>query len=483
MHRAARTCGTAVLVLLATAGCAAKNEMSRGGAEAPAAFSAGAAPPGSETPAPAAADDEALAAAASSAGHLEQQALVDLVLRRNPTLEAARQAWVAARARPGQVTSLDDPMLGYSFAPLSIGSSRVPYGQTFDVSQRLPWPGVLRLQGESAQREAEARGHDYETLRLDLALSAVALFDELYLVDRALDINAHHVHLLEDFKRVATAQYAAGLLSQRDPIQAEVELAHLAHQGIELATQRRVTVAGLNALLHRSPRAPLPPPPSSLALENLPPMGGEEELAARLEEEAIAARPELASAAAEIRARYAEADLAGLEGYPAFDLMFSYNSMWADEAHRWMTGVRINVPLWRDRIEAARGEARARALAAEAKRRAMEDDVRAAVRQSVDRLHEARHVLELYRDRLLPAAADQVRAARAGVETGRDSFLALIEAEKNLRDVELGLETALATVDRRRAELERTLGRVAGGADESTWLAAPVASTAVGEGR
>jgi outer membrane protein TolC len=211
-------------------------------------------------------------------------------------------------------------------------------------------------------------------------------------------------------------------------------------------------------------------------------MGGEEELAARLEEEAIAARPELASAAAEILARHAEADLAGLEGYPAFDLMFSYNSMWADEAHRWMTGVRINVPLWRDRIEAAGAEARARALAAEAKRRAMEDDVRAAVRQSVDRLHEARHVLDLYRDRLLPAAADQVRAARAGVETGRDSFLALIEAEKNLRDVELGLETTRATVDRRRAELERTLGRVAGGADESTWTA-PVASAATGEGR
>ncbi|HPG28271.1 MAG TPA: TolC family protein, partial [Myxococcota bacterium] len=92
----------------------------------------------------------------------------------------------------------------------------------------------------------------------------------------------------------------------------------------------------------------------------------------------------------------------------------------------------------------------------------IEDEVRLGVQSGVDRLKEARHVERLYRDLLLPAARDQVGAARSGFETGRNSFLALIDAERNLLEVELGYEEALANLGRRRAELDRARGRVPG---------------------
>jgi len=63
---------------------------------------------------------------------------------------------------------------------------------------------------------------------------------------------------------------------------------------------------------------------------------------------------------------------------------------------------------------------------------------------------------------LVPAARDQVQAARSGFETGTNSFLALIDAERNLLNVELGHEEALANLGRRRAELDRALGRIPG---------------------
>jgi len=68
--------------------------------------------------------------------------------------------------------------------------------------------------------------------------------------------------------------------------------------------------------------------------------------------------------------------------------------------------------------------------------------------------------VELYRGRLLPALGDQIRAARAGFETGQNSFLTLIEAERNQRSVRLGFEEALTDFYRRRAELDRALGRM-----------------------
>jgi outer membrane protein TolC len=388
--------------------------------------------------------------------------LVEAVLQRNPSLAAAHAAWNAARARPSQMSALDDPMFAYSIAPLSIGSSRVDFGEQVDVSQRFPWPGKLRVEGEVAVREAEVRWHDYEAARLDLAVAAVDLLDEYYVIARALEINADHVRLLEDFKRAAITQYSAGLLSQQDPLQAEVELAHLEHRTIELVTQKRVTEARLNALLHRAPNAPLPPPPATLHLAAAWEPSDElsDEAAARLEDIAVAKHPEVAAARADIRAREADIRLAAFEAYPSFGVMASYNSMWGDEKHRWMAGFDLNLPVWRDRIEAVRSEARARLIEAEARRRAVEDTVRSSVRQIFEALREAHHVLVLYRSRLLPAAQDQVRAAGAGLQTGMNSFVALIGAEKNLRDVELGYEESIAALDRRLAELARAIGQL-----------------------
>lgn len=453
--------GAAAVVLVAAAGCASKTiepKTTPSTARSPAAPVVAGEPSSRSMPEPSVESDSPVFASE----HLDRATLVDAVLRRNPSLAAARAAWEAARARPIQVATLDDPMIGYGIAPLSIGSSKVDFGEQADISQRLPWPGKLRSKGDAARGEAEARWHDYEAAKLDLALAAVDLLDDYYVTARALEINDDHVRLLRDFKSSATSLYSAGVLSQQDPLQAEVELAHLEHREVELVTQRRVIVARLNALLRRAPGAALPPPPRTLSLAETwePSVALSDETAVRLEDSAVAVHPAVTAAAAEIRARQAEVRLAGLEAYPDFGVTGSYNSMWAENPHRWMVGFNLNVPLWRNRIDAARSEARARVLEAEAVRRAVEDEVRSRVRETFEELREAHHVLMLYRSRLLPAGRDQVRAAHAGVDTGTNSFLALIMAERNLRDVELGYEEAIATVDRRLAELARAVGRL-----------------------
>ncbi len=397
---------------------------------------------------------------ASFGEELDRDALVAAVLRRNPSIDGARQAWKAAVARPPQVSALEDPMLTYGFAPGSIGSRQVDYGETVELIQRLPWPGKLRLKSEAAAGEADARFQDLEQAKLEIALKASTLFDDYYLVSRAVELNKEHVRLLEELKQAAAAQYAAGTLSPLDPIQAEVELAHLAHQDVVLAAERRVTIARINALLHRPPAAVLPPAPKQLlavdhAGDIVRAAGAD---LASLEELAILRRPEIAAADAEIRARAAEASLARLEGFPDFGVMGQYNSMWADEEHRWMAGFEMSLPIWRQRIRAAQTEAEALLLAARRQREGIEDEVRSEFRQSYERILEAHHILELVEDRMLPAASDQLRVSRAGLESGRSSFTSLIEAERNLRNVQLSYEESRATLGKRIAELARQVG-------------------------
>ena len=195
--------------------------------------------------------------------HLERGTLIEAVLARNPSVNAARQALRAALAEIPQATALDDPMVGYELAPLSIAGD-APFGQVVSIRQKLPFPGKRRLAGEVALAMAEADGAELGAVQLELAEMASELYDEYFVNARALEITAQHKVLLEQMKKSAEAQYVAGRAAQQDPIQAEVELAQLERERIMLDAERDQIIAGLNGLVHRAPSSALPPPPVEL---------------------------------------------------------------------------------------------------------------------------------------------------------------------------------------------------------------------------
>jgi len=148
--------------------------------------------------------------------------------------------------------------------------------------------------------------------------------------------------------------------------------------------------------------------------------------------------------------------------------MASYNSMWMDGQHRLMVGVGVNLPVWRKRVRAGVAEAEARLDQARSERAAAEDEVRSSLRQAYDRLHELRQSVELYQSRLLPATADQARAALAAFKTSQTSFLSVIEAERNQRTAEMDFVEILRDYSRTRSELDRAAGLMPGGSPAVT---------------
>jgi outer membrane protein TolC len=137
--------------------------------------------------------------------------------------------------------------------------------------------------------------------------------------------------------------------------------------------------------------------------------------------------------------------------------------MWMDTAHRWMTGVAVDLPVWRKRLDAAEAEAEARLAQVRNEREAREVQVQAEVEAALANYHETLHHLELQRNRLLPASRDQIRAAGASFEAGQGGFLDVIDAERDLREAELMEHRMLAEAHQRRAALERALGRLPAG--------------------
>jgi outer membrane protein TolC len=285
---------------------------------------------------------------------------------------------------------------------------------------------------------------------------ASTLFDDHYLAARALEVNEHHRALLEEIERVALARYESGEGSQQEPLEAEVALARLAQEEVTLRTGQHVTAEQINVLLHQPPDHPLPPPPQQLSLP-----AREDDRAAR-RAAALEASPELRAAQARVRGRESAVALARREFLPDFMLMGAYDRLWQERELQPFVGLSMNVPLRRARRAAALDEARAELERAQHERAGLEDEIRFSVESGAERLAEARTVLALYEERLLPAARDRLEAAGAGFEAGRSDFQALVDAERELRELELGVEQARAEVSRRYAELEKATGNLPG---------------------
>lgn len=396
------------------------------------------------------------AALFTSDKELDRSALVAAVLARNPSVAAAREALRAALAEIPQATALEDPMVGYEVAPLSVRGD-APFGQVVSVRQKLPFPGKRRLAGAAALAMAEAEAAGIGVVRLELAQLASELYDDYYVAARALEINAHHRGLFEQMKKSAEAQYVAGRAAQQDPIQAEVELARLERDRISLEAERDQIVARFNGLLHRAPSTALPPPPAELALATAP-----TGTSAELQDLALRRRPQREAAKARIRAARAKIDVAERAYYPDFELMGSYNSMWDMTEHQWMVGVMIDLPIQRGRRRAAVEQAAAESARMRFEDERLVDEIRVEVDRAHRRVVEAQALVDVHVNKLVPAARAQVDAARAGFTSAQNSFLAVVEAQENLRESELELAKARAELSRRRAALARVVGFIPG---------------------
>ena len=399
------------------------------------------------TPTPRARADALPPLSAPGAAALDRSALIRAVLARNPSLAAGEAAVRAAEARAAGAGSFADPSLTYALAPRSL--ARGPRsGHRVELAQPIASWGKRGLARDAARGEAAATQFELAALRLDLALAASQLYDDYYFAARGLAVNAVHRGLVDDLLAAALARYEAGRAPKQAPLAAELEAARLEHREVELLALQRITAAQLNALLHRSPDAELPPAPAALAAPAHSPPNA---LASE--------RPELRAAAARSTAREAEAALARRERIPDVTLMAGYDGMWDAPEMRPMLGFEIALPLQRARRRAAIAEADALHEQAASEQARAESEAQLALAIARERLAEAEHALGILRDQVLPAARDQSEALQSALAAGRAEFADALEAERSWYEAELEAEQALVEASRRAAELNRALGK------------------------
>jgi outer membrane protein TolC len=389
---------------------------------------------------------------------LPEQALVEQVLVRNPTLAQMVAAWRAASARYPLVTSLEDSMLAGTIGPgtIALDDPGIKFAWRLEVSQKLPYPGKRKLRGDNALAEASAAGHDVVDTRLQLIGSARMAYYDNYLVECGLEVNEQSLALLRKFRDSARGRYENRTAPEQDVLQADVEIGREQDLRLDLEETRRIVVARLNTLLHLAPDTPLPPPARQVNVaDGLPD-------APALRAAALARRPDLNALADHIRAGEASLGLAHKEFYPDFEPFFMYDRFVGNnEASKdlaSMLGLRVNLPVYRARHAGAVAEAEARIAQCRAELARQADQVRFQVQQAYAQVQRSERSVRLYEETILRKARLNVEAALSAYITGRVPLLSLVEAERNLVMLQDSYDEAVADYFRRRATLEHVVG-------------------------
>jgi len=380
----------------------------------------------------------------SPAAKLTLQTALDLAEKQNLDLAAARERRAVAAAGVRIARQIPNPTFNFTALrdtphegvfidqPLEIGGQR---GHRIDLARQEG--GLTEV--EIAALERQVRRNTREAFyNLAFARAESARLTEV-------------LKLAQRLQQIARERFEAGAVAQLEVIQASLE-ASRADADLRVAQQEEnVSLSQLNALLNEPAQTPWE---LGEALSSLPtPV-----LLPDLIRRAYTSNAELEHVAQEMKVEQSRRGLLSAQRIPNLELQFGTDF---NAPRDFNVGPRSQVglmlPLFtRNQGEIAQSFANQRVLAAaaEATKRAVAGRVEAAY---FDLVAQQTRV-EINRQTLLPAARQLESLAEESYRAGRSNILAVIDAQRNVQEVERNYLVSLTALHTARAVLEETVG-------------------------
>ena len=386
---------------------------------------------------------------------LRLQWVIDETLKNNPNIQVFLNRWEASQEAIARATSLDDPMVNFHTwnveSPVRVTPDWDRAERRGVVSQKVPFPGKLRLRGKIAEGDSNIAKKDWEQQVLEMLARVKGAYYQLRHLYYVIDINEEVKDLLGRFAAVAETRYKVGRAPQRDVLAAQVEIARIIRDLEVLERDKKALETRINTILNRDPEAPLGRPedfsiyPLSLDL-------------VELEEVAMKQRPELQKFDFARKRDKSTLDLAKKDLYfpdPEFEVMYMQTDTMAD---MWSSKIAFNVPWLWGKNRARVREARQTLQAAEAEYLAVKNAVLSEVKDTWTKTINARSTTTIYSDSVIPLAEQSLKAALVEYETEKIDFLTLLDSERTLLSARIQYHMAAVEFEAGLAELERAVG-------------------------
>ncbi len=391
---------------------------------------------------------------------LQLDEVVKLALQQNPELRAFEQRMNVAAARIPQASSLDNPELTVKVMEVPfnnlLNTGKANY-RNFELMQAFPFPGKLSKAQRIAEIDAEHAIHYYQEKVLEtIAQVKVAYFD-LYLAQRAIEVNQENAKLLQQFAQITRTQYTVGKGTNQDVLKANVELAKLQNELLMLQQKEETAKAMLNVLLNRPPQAPLGQ--TEYTIEDKKTLNLEE-----LQRLALQSRPMLKHDSLSVEQSQVSYALAKQQYLPDFKVSVEYvqsPTFFVGTTRGWsvMTGLTFPFAPWV--LGKQSGKVEEAAADIEVKNAVLNNSknmVLFSVKDAFVKVQTARRLVDLYRTVVLPQAEQSLQATVVAYQTKQTDFLSLIDNYRTLQSFKLEYYTAIVDYAKSLADLERAVG-------------------------
>ncbi|UCD94327.1 MAG: TolC family protein, partial [Candidatus Zixiibacteriota bacterium] len=324
----------------------------------------------------------------------------------------------------------------------------------------FPWFGTLGNKKEIADEAAKAAYKKYQSQKLRLFYQVKAAYYDYYILSREIELTKDNMELLKYWESVARTRYKAGLTGHHNVIKAQVELGKLENRLTSLEEMKTPLASRLKAAVNL-PDFSTAAVPDSIPQSDLAPDKD------ALKKAALEGSPDLKEIEHVLRSKESAVRLAGKSYFPDFAVGVDYieigestnPSVRNSGKDAWTVGVSINLPIWLGKNKAKVNEARARRLETEYHLTDAKNNLAALIDKVFYEYEDAAREVELYRGGLIAKAEQSLNATFMAYQVGETDFLNLIDSQRELLDLQLQLEYAMARNSIKLAELEMLIGQ------------------------
>ncbi|MBW2707694.1 MAG: TolC family protein [Deltaproteobacteria bacterium] len=395
------------------------------------------------------------------AGNVAVSDLIAYAYRNNPAIREVREAWRETVEQYRITTGYPDPEIKFTYFPEPIETRLGPQEWVAGLNQRIPFPGKLSQAGKVVEAEARVAHIKLDRIVKGVMASVRRSFHELLYIRTARKVVTQNLRLLVHLRKLGETAYARDRAALMDMVKAQSQLGQIRYDSILLEELELTEKTRLNGILNRAPDARI----GTLVDEGFQPvvfsLKGLYQLAEANQEDLRIAR-------ALVERADAKAELARFENLPDFKVGVSYSSIGhpdvpvrPEDSGRDGLGFQVGmtIPLWFDKN---RGRV-ARAEAGIRKARAAEEvaitEIRTRVHDLFFRLNNAKRLMALYRDDLLPQAMNAMEIAETWYREGQASFSDFVETQGVYYNFQLSLARASADYGKVLAAMERLTGQ------------------------
>lgn len=379
--------------------------------------------------------------------------LLEEARRANPDLLAARKRWEAAQAKVPLSKALAAPRLGIEFEEIPRGSVNVNEATVmYQLIQALPFPGKRNLRHQVAIKEAQLAAMAFKQVEWDVTSQLKSTYYDLFLIDRELEIQQHQVMWLKQAEATAQARYATGMASQAELLQTQGERLEASNTMTVLAHRREAMAAHLNHLLNRPVHGPVGNP---TAIRLVPLLFSPDELLVVAQER----QPELLAFKFSAERADAALKLARRELLPDLETMVELRDPAMGPIGPWDLTLALVIPFWFwTKLQYGVKVAVYDKESAQAAYRAMQNEVAKRIHEHWHEAQASYATAKLCQEGLIPLGKQAIASALAAYQSGRGSFMELLDALRRFSERQRTYYQHLVEMEHHVVMLEQSVG-------------------------